>query len=116
MTRRGLTLLEVVLATALLALAATGVASAVSSITRPVEGAHADIHELAATIDEVLRDPARYGLDPTRIVASGRGTLVLDDATIQITLKARSDRGAWLEFAQGEQRIARWVRVPESRP
>ncbi|MEQ8845667.1 MAG: prepilin-type N-terminal cleavage/methylation domain-containing protein [Phycisphaerales bacterium] len=116
MTRRGLTLLEVVLATALLALAATGVASAVSSITRPVEGPRADVRELAAIIDEVLRDPARYELDATAIVASGRGALVLDDATIQITLKTLSGRGAWLEFAQGDQRIARWVRVPEARP
>lgn len=116
MTRRGLTLLEVVLATALLALAATGVASAVSSITRPGGGAHADMHELAATIDAVLRDPARYELDAAAIVASGRGALVLDDATIQITLKTRSVRGAWLEFAHGDQRIARWVRVTEQRP
>ncbi|MEQ9097076.1 MAG: prepilin-type N-terminal cleavage/methylation domain-containing protein [Phycisphaerales bacterium] len=115
MTRRGLTLLEVVLATALLALAATGVASAVSSITRPVEGSHADIHELAAAIEEVLRDPARYELDAAAITAHGQGTLMLDDATIQIVLKTRSGRGAWLEFAQGDQRIARWVRVPEER-
>lgn len=116
MTRRGLTLLEVVLATALLAMAATGVASAVSSITRPVEGPRADMRELAAIIDDLLREPARYELDATAIVASGRGTLVLDEATIQITLKTRSGRGAWLEFAQGGQRIARWVRVPEERP
>ena len=116
MTRRGLTLLEVVLAIALLALAATGVASAISSITRPVEGAHADMHALAVAVDEVLRDPTRYQFDSTAIVANGRGTLELDGATIRIVLKTRSGRGAWLEFVQSDQRIARWVRVPEERP
>ncbi|MFI4883199.1 MAG: prepilin-type N-terminal cleavage/methylation domain-containing protein [Phycisphaerales bacterium JB064] len=116
MTRRGLTLLEVVLATALLALAATGVASAVSSITRPTEESHADFSQLATIVDEVLRNPALFKFDSTTIVANGRGTLELDGATIQIVLKTRSGRGAWLEFVQGNQRIARWVRVPEERP
>ena len=116
MTRRGLTLLEVVLATALLALAATGLAAAVSAITRPADGSHADSHDLAAAIDEVLRAPARYTLDPALIAASGRGSLELEGATIQIVLKSRSGRGAWLEFASGDQRVARWVRVPEERP
>lgn len=116
MTRRGLTLLEVVLATALLALATTGMASAVSSITRPIEQPSDNLHGLAAIIDEVLRDPARYELDTGAIAASGHGSLDLDGTTIRITLKARSGRGAWMEFRQGDQRVARWVRVPEERP
>ena len=116
MTRRGLTLLEVVLATALLALAATGVASAVSSITRPIEQPSDNLHGLAAIIDEVLRNPARYDLDTGAIAARGQGSLDLDGASIRITLKTRSGRGAWMEFAHGDQRIARWVRVPEARP
>ncbi|MFI4915136.1 MAG: prepilin-type N-terminal cleavage/methylation domain-containing protein [Phycisphaerales bacterium JB060] len=116
MTRHGLTLLEVVLATALLALAATGVASAVSSITRPIEVPRADLHELAATIDEVLRDPARYEFDAAAIAATGQGSLNLNGVIIQITVKTRSGRGAWLEFREGEQWIARWVRLPEDRP
>jgi hypothetical protein len=113
MTGRGLTLLEVVLATALLTLAATGVASAVSAIARPAERPHAGFHHLAETVDEVLRDPVRYELDTAAIVASGHGTLDVDGASFQITLKARSGRGAWLEFAYNEQQVARWVRVPE---
>lgn len=116
MTRRGLTLLEVVLATALLALAATGMASAVSSITRPAAQPEAEIYELAAIVDEVLRDPARHELDTDAIAAGGQGSLSIVGVTIQITLKTRSGRGAWLEFRQGEQRIARWVRLPEARP
>lgn len=116
MTRRGLTLLEVVLATALLALAAAGMASAVSSITRPIAQPSDNLHGLAAIIDEVLRNPARYDLDTGAIAASGHDTLDLDGVSIQITLKARSGRGAWMEFALGDQRVARWVRVPEERP
>ncbi|UYV13686.1 MAG: prepilin-type N-terminal cleavage/methylation domain-containing protein [Phycisphaera sp.] len=115
MTRRGLTLLEVVLATALLALAATGMASIVSSITRPTAQPEAEIYELAAIVDEVLQSPARHDFDTSAVAASGQGSLNIDGSTIQITLKTRSGRGAWLEFRQGEQRIARWVRLPEAR-
>lgn len=116
MTRRGLTLLEVVLATALLALAATGMASAVGAITRPDPRPAVDIYGFADAIDEVLRDPARHRLDTSAIAASGRGTLNLDGEIIQITTKSRSGRGVWLEFREGERRIARWIRLPEERP
>lgn len=116
MTRRGLTLLEVVLATALLALAATGMASAVGSITRPDFQPKTDLYVLADTIDEVLRDPARHQLDASAIAATGRGSLNLDGVIIEITVKTRSGRGAWLEFHEGDRRVARWVRLPEDRP
>ena len=116
MTRRGLTLLEVVLATALLALAATGMASAVGSITRTDSEPNIDMYVLADTIDKVLRDPARHQLDASAIAATGRGSLNLDGAIIQITVKTRSGRGAWLEFQEGDRRVARWVRLPEDRP
>lgn len=116
MTRRGLTLLEVVLATALLALASIGMASALGSITRPVAQPASDVHVLADAIDEVLRDPARHHLDAGAIAATGHGLLSLDGTTVQITVMTRSGRGAWLEFREGKLRIARWVRVPEVRP
>jgi|GEM_PF-5023712 len=116
MTRRGLTLLEVLLATALLALAATGMASAVDSITRPAFQPEASIHELAASIDNVLRNPVQHNLDITALAAGGQGSINLDGVTVQITVRIRSGRGAWVEFHRDEQRIARWVRVTEARP
>ncbi|MCW5757965.1 MAG: prepilin-type N-terminal cleavage/methylation domain-containing protein [Phycisphaeraceae bacterium] len=116
MTRRGLTLLEVVLATALLALAVAGVASAMSSITRPSAQPSVEVHTLASMIDDVLQNPSRHAFDASAIAKSGRGSLELDGITIGVTLKTRSGRGAWMEFAHGGQRIARWVSVPEERP
>ena len=116
MTRRGLTLLEVVLATALLAMAAVGVASAVSAITPSAERRDANPGELTGIVDAALRDPVRSGLDPAAIAASGRGVLRVDEITIEVTLESRSGRGAWMVFHLGDQHVARWVRVPEVRP
>ncbi|NRA57220.1 MAG: prepilin-type N-terminal cleavage/methylation domain-containing protein [Phycisphaerales bacterium] len=116
MTRRGLTLLEVVLAVALLALAAGGVASAVSAIVQPADRIPPNPGMLAATVDEVLRNPERHEFDAIEVTSSGRGVLRVDGVAIEVTLKARSGRGAWLEFSRRDQQIARWVRVPEPRP
>jgi len=116
MTRRGLTLLEVVLAIALLTLAASGVASAVSAIARPMDVVASDPTDLAAIVDEVLRNPTRYEFDASVVAAHGRDLLQVDGVAIDVTLEARSGRGAWMAFALDGGEIVRWVRVPEARP
>ena len=116
MTRRGLTLLEVVLATALLALTAGGAASAVSAILQPIDRVQTDPITLVAAVDEILRNPARHEFDPGAVAASGRGALRVDEMHIDMALDARSGRGAWIVFTLEGQHIARWVRVPEAQP
>ncbi|WP_458789225.1 hypothetical protein [Adonisia turfae] len=115
MTRPGLTLLEVVLAIALLALAAGGVASAISAIAQPTDVVAPDPTALSATVAEVLRDPGRYEFDARVVAAEGRDLLRVDGVAIDVTLQARSGRGAWMAFALDGGKIVRWVRVPEAR-
>ncbi len=123
MTRHGLTLLEVVLATALLALAATGVASAIAGITQghenPVGLQGSDtvrLDQLSAIVNELVRSPTAYGFDAAGMAAGGEVLLPVRDLDLTITARGRGghdQEGMWFEFASGNQSVARWLRVQE---
>ncbi len=116
MTRSGLTLLEVVLATALLALATVAIASVMSAIPTPSDTSSHFTPGFASSIDDVLRDPSRYELNLGEIAKIGLGEFDLGDRPIQVSLQARSGRGAWLEFSNGVQSTARWILMPQESP
>jgi len=125
MTRHGMTLLEVVLATALLALAASGIAATMAGVARPdsaTRGIQAarEIAAVARLADTVLSNPAIYGFEPRAIAERGGGAIRIErgvrDLALDVTFIERSGRGGWFGFAHDDRSVARWVRLPETQP
>ncbi|UYV13459.1 MAG: prepilin-type N-terminal cleavage/methylation domain-containing protein [Phycisphaera sp.] len=122
MNRRAMTLLEVVMATALLAIAASGIATAMAGITRSNSdlGVTQPPSGVARVADRVLSNPAVFRFDPIKIAADGSGTIAIDETgepiRLEITFLQRSGHGAWLAFSFDGQTTARWIRLPEAQP
>lgn len=126
---RSFTLLETVVAAALLAMLAASAISAIRSITLAADraGETVDVGALSLIVDDLLADPPEHGLPQLADGAAWHGLVVRHpEHPAQITIRrtapqhmaatmpgAPPRRHAWLIFESGGAAVVRWLPLPD---
>jgi prepilin-type N-terminal cleavage/methylation domain-containing protein len=113
MTRRGLTLIEVVAATVLLVSLSVAAVTVIRDSRRVIEAAPdpPELLELAILADQIAARPASYGLDPATAKAGDIVFVTHDGGHIVVAIAAREVDHAWIRVEQDGVAIFRYVRV-----
>lgn len=127
--KRSFTLLETVVAAALLAMLAASAISALRSITLAADraGETIDVGAFSLIVDDLLADPAGYGLPQLADGAAWDGLVVRHpEHAAEITIRrtapqylsatmpgAPPRRHAWLIFESRGAAVVRWLPLPE---
>jgi prepilin-type N-terminal cleavage/methylation domain-containing protein len=116
MTRRGLTLIEVVAATVLLSLLAVAVVPVLRDARAQAEarGPRLDVFELGLLADRLVDDPESMGVakDWAEQISSARQALQADGTAITV----HRERADWIVFERGSTSVARFVPLEEEQP
>ena len=134
---RGLTLLEVLIATAILAVLAAAVAPLIARagmllLASPESVSKVDIFDLAALADAFLAEPNSFGIEETPLHKIGqleiewpvndgddhRRPPAAERSRSSVTVQAMPSNDPasdhlWLAFTCGDLTIYRWVSIPE---
>tara|TARA_Y100001933_G_C18894875_1_gene519930 strand:+ start:390 stop:791 length:402 start_codon:yes stop_codon:yes gene_type:complete len=125
MNRRGLTLLEVIAATALLTVVVAACLPMLAEARRWAESQQKTetLSELMRVADDFLVDPSKYGVDPDDVAKPGFVAEISTDSvadhlgivSIQLLTAADADH-AWLRFDAVGRSVLRYSTLPATVP